>query len=444
MISLVARQSLSVTARILVLAAVAAPSAGAQSLGLPRPRDQQQRQIVSNIRKIQSQEGPYSADLLDPLMALRLSYEEHGDHDLAVVALEETRRVVRANYGLYSVKEARLIWQEIRDEKASGDAEAAWDREQKLLALIRRHPNELGIVPILQGIAEERRDILSRYRAGLLPPAVILGCYYEKQKQLRQPSVESPGQCLGGSRDDVIGSLFAEARSYYEQAIGVMYRNRRYSSPRLRKLEARLIRTSYLSADYIRRRTWSCCLHRNELSTDYHSVRLSPDYVAGERSYRRLASYNAADSVPLRTRVKTFVETADWDLLFSQKAGTARLDSVVKAYQQAYDLLERRNVAQTSIDEIFAPKIPVVLPTFLRNPLVSKKTPQSSGYGDVAFDINKYGWAKHIELLDTTGKVTRAAKKNLVRLIKRSNFRPRVTDGRVADTSRVVVRYFFN
>ena len=47
-----------------------------------------------------------------------------------------------------------------------------------------------------------------------------------------------------------------------------------------------------------------------------------------------------------------------------------------------------------------------------------------------------------VEIIGSTNNVTDAAKKNLVRVIARSTFRPRVTAGRVAEDSPIVVRYY--
>jgi hypothetical protein len=97
-----------------------------------------------------------------------------------------------------------------------------------------------------------------------------------------------------------------------------------------------------------------------------------------------------------------------------------------------------------SIDAVFSPLTPVVIPAFLPNPLVSKETPESTGYIDVAFDVSKYGRSLRVEILDTTTNATNAAKDRLVRLILRSRFRPRVIDGQFGRTPPIVVRYYVN
>ena len=98
--------------------------------------------------------------------------------------------------------------------------------------------------------------------------------------------------------------------------------------------------------------------------------------------------------------------------------------------------------AQTSIDEFFSPKTPVVLPTFEPNPLASNVTQASTGYIDVAFEISRYGDGRRVRILDATTNATDADKRGLVELIEGSRFRPRVADGEFARASPVVLRYY--
>ena len=76
--------------------------------------------------------------------------------------------------------------------------------------------------------------------------------------------------------------------------------------------------------------------------------------------------------------------------------------------------------------------------------MASEHTPESQGFIDVAFEISKYGKSEGVEIIGSTNNATDAAKKNLVRMIDRSTFRPRLTAGRVADNSPIVVRYYLN
>ena len=129
---------------------------------------------------------------------------------------------------------------------------------------------------------------------------------------------------------------------------------------------------------------------------------------------------------------------ADWDLLFAE--GHVSIAPAVEKYEKAYEELKANGAAQEDLEQIFSPKIPVVLPTFLPSPLNSDDA-QQPRYVVVSFEITKYGESRKIEILEAPN-VARAARSDLVKLISRTRFRPAITSGRVADTSPITVRYY--
>jgi hypothetical protein len=135
---------------------------------------------------------------------------------------------------------------------------------------------------------------------------------------------------------------------------------------------------------------------------------------------------------------------ADWDLLYAGDLGSRYVKTARETYEQAYALMTEHRIDQQTIDEIFAPEIPVVLPAFTGNPLVSLETAQSIGYIDISFVVAEDGKSKDIDIVDTMGDVPRVAERELVRTVKFNRFRPRVTDGRFADSDPIVVRYYVN
>jgi tetratricopeptide (TPR) repeat protein len=400
---------------MLMLAAVAASCAAfAQTAYEPSPNEQHLREILDTIEGIQKRDGPASPSLADPLTALALLYQEGEERDLAAAAFSQALHVVRVNHGLYSLEQAPLIRHLIRYEQGRGNPEAAWDLEHDLLALVARHPNDLRVIPILRDIGDARMDTLRRYLAGEFPAEIVLGCYYAVGSV---GHLEQGRKCTSGSRSVLVHAILTDAWENYSDAINVFFQHDLYSSDELRELEAKIIRSTYLYGGRYRR---------------------------GKTSYQRLMAYNTTNSESWLTRVTTGVEATDWDFLYMKSSGTRALDGLLEQYEQAYALLEREGVARTSIERLFSPPVPVVLPTFVPNPLASNETPESVGYIDVAFDIAKYGTSRRIKILDTTTNATDAATDRLVRIIKRSRFRPRVTNGKVADSTPVVMRYYLN
>ncbi|HEU4617596.1 MAG TPA: hypothetical protein VFV10_06115 [Gammaproteobacteria bacterium] len=417
---------LKTAAEMLVLAAAAA-AFGRPPAAFSQPAfGAREQAVVAAIDEEQAQNGPNSKALIAPLTALALLYEEKGDYALSTAATRRALEVVRVNYGLHSLDQAPLLEQAVRNEQARGDAGAAWNLEQELLGLVERHPGDLQTVPILHEIADERMKILGRYYVGDFPPEIVLGCYYGEN-------------CHAGSRGKVIESLLGEAKGYYAKAIDVLLENDRYASEEFRELVDAFLRGSYLYGHY-----------------------LDVGDVLG-----RVLAYESAhsSSVASESRIETLVRIGDWDVLLAgvsnrlmrvqsdddEGGGRAELvqepydyDAVLDVYEQAYARLMSEHAPQASIDAVFAPTIPTVLPTVMPNPLATAPKTESAPYVDVAFEITKYGKSRHVEVRDRTANATRAQERELMRLIRTSTFRPRMVAGRFADSAPVTLRYYFD
>ena len=366
---------------------------------------------------------PSTEDFTDPAgqtMTAALRLEADGAHDLAISVIDEAIQGIRATYGLYSLEQAPWLQRLIANEEARGNPARAWELEQDLLVLVRRHPDDAGTVPVLREIAAKREDILARYVGGDFPEQIILGCYYSPRWGRSRG-----GNCRSGSRGVVVRSLLAEARRHYNDAINIILNQEFEYIDELREIDLALVRTSYRYGHYL------------------------GSYEVGRRSLVRLAAVDAMNSEPLPTRVESLVELVDWDLLFvdgaTRKSRGERNDAVVERYERAYELLEREGTPQAAIDTLFSPALPVVLPTFRPNPLSTVERQRASPrYIDVSFVVSRHGNSDRIEILDTTTNATEPENDRLIELIESSRFRPRSTDGRFADTPPIVVRYYLN
>jgi hypothetical protein len=163
-------------------------------------------------------------------------------------------------------------------------------------------------------------------------------------------------------------------------------------------------------------------------------ARFRGPYYRGRQGLRRLYMYSVVGSSPPLAQATAIVAMADWDLLFSNN-GLA-----VEGYTLAQDMLERAGADGASFAQLFAPALPVVLPSFEPNPLARDETRPATGHIDVEFAITKYGRAREIEIRDAAN-ASDDAQGELVRLLKNGRFRPRLTEGRLPDSSPIVVRY---
>jgi hypothetical protein len=173
---------------LLLLIVAVAPRHGATQ---PAPGDDAEdalARIAERIVAAQASGGPYARELIDPLTSLSVLYQGQGDYALEAAALEQALHVIRANYGLRSLEQAPLIRQRIQNEESVGNYAAAWDLEQALLTLARRHPDDLRAAPIFHEIGDKRTELLTSYLAGDFPPQLVLGCFYEPPTRFPDPN----------------------------------------------------------------------------------------------------------------------------------------------------------------------------------------------------------------------------------------------------------------
>lgn len=459
MVSSAIRQPLkpiAAAAALLVLVALLIPG---RSLALDP--DAEHDQLLQQVQEILSRDGPYSFTLLEPLTGLGLIYQASEDHVLALATLERAVQIVRVNKGLHTLEQVPLVRRLIRLEEARGNDAGAWEREQRLLTLVRRHRDDLRTVPVLREIADKQMAVLGDVLAGKRPPQVVLGCFYQEWPN------RDGANCRAGSRRTVVQGMLAEAQRNYADAIGVILQNGLYGSEELRELELKVLNGVDLlrsinhgsrgypvpmvpaafnasSIEPWRSRMapvaaladWQ--LTEDADAADSHAALRHADlmdpYERGRQSLRRLYEYAAATSSPALLQADAIVQLADWDLLHSRNG------HALDTYAQAYSELEAAGVPAEAIARLFAPPLPVVLPAFKPNPLAADEAKVATGHIDVAFEVTKYGRTRAVEIRDAANATPDEANR-LVALLARNRFRPLATAGQFADATPVVLRY---
>lgn len=451
---------------------------GISSSQSAEPVDEKDR-IAAEIVAAQSQDGARSPALIELLTELGAIYETEGQYALATAALEQARALVRANYGLHTLDQVPLMQQALTNARALGNFALVRALQEELLDLATRNPADLRAAAIHRDAGARQLDVLRRFLAGEAPTEVY-----------------TEGGIYSFLRDDMIRWLISDAQIHYADAAAVILRNRLYASEELRDIERQIVRAS----DVMRQRGRTGTRSRSttiaaapvtmqgnntfsrvsnnrlgrEQSRMYYDPLLdermatltelasrgglqgAPDvlrdapaglsgdgrtngYEVGRDSHRRLIAYDetafgdSADEGALRSRLEAYVQLADWDLLYSQN-GVA-----FDQYARLHGLLASTNVGGALIAELFAPPLPIVLPTFLPNPL---ETPEGSSYVDVSFEITKFGESRRIEVVGKSPGVSSSAQDEVVNVIKNARFRPRAVGGELGRPSPVAVRYY--
>jgi hypothetical protein len=355
--------------------------------------------------------------------------QDGGEPFQSAAVIQRAVDVVHVNQGLHSLDQAPLIGLLIADAEAIGDARAAWDLEQELLSLASRYPDDLRTARILRETADRRIAVLDRYIAGKESPEIKFGCYYHEGSWQGADNVD----CGAGRSDVAQSNLFWEAQTLYSRAIRIL-RLRNEHNPADDDLETLVEDLTQKTYRYCPRRVADPPSGKSR-ETVIMQCNRTPTRVA----LYSLAQWQVENARAWPNGVETLVEIADWDLLYAN--GVIADENALAEYTRVYQLLVGQG-AQESIDRIFSPEVPVVVPGFAPNPLLSGREQRGNEYIDVSFEIDKHGRSHHVRILGTTAGSTRAVEKRLVQFISGSRFRPRVVDGRLADSARVVVRYF--
>ena len=460
------------TQRLLVIAAATAAVCGGLFAQARAPSTEEQ--LRQEIAELQTETGlARPAEVVDPLRALALLYEEDGDYALASATLEEARYVTRVHNGLTSADEALLLRQQVRSEKALGLYDRAWDLEQDMLTIARQHHDDIRMLPIFRELADERLGLIEQVRDSERPPMIYAGCYngeplppydYTRSGQWRDrvPAGDAGGfttpSCYGGINQDLIAKLSREILMYYADAIETILRTGDYASQELRQLETEALRigggrlrVALLGKpggqlDRCSGGTLDAFLAMEIQHSCLDPVLRGQGFVIANvgnpPALIRLMQYEFRSAAPATARANAIARLADW-YIGSAPAERRRftLPQVTYAlYERAYRELEQSGDLEAS-RAMFAPELPVTLPTYEPNPLESAEA-QSARYIDVSFAVTKYGLGERIKILDTSKNATREEKRDLTGLIENTSFRPRMANGKIADEAPVALRYY--
>jgi len=164
--------------------------------------------------------------------------------------------------------------------------------------------------------------------------------------------------------------------------------------------------------------------------------------VGGWASLVRLIAYEVRSGSSAGAIASAVTELADWHLLsvpIGRRQFSESTEVALELYERAYRAFQQDGDVPAST-RIFAPELPVTLPTFAPNPFGAAST-ASSSYIDVSFVVTKHGRGEQVEVLSASENATRGDERDLIRLIESTSFRPRFVDGELADAAPVVLRY---
>lgn len=395
---------------------------------------------LHSIADIELDDGPFAPDLLEQYLALGETHQQEQDHEAALAAFEKADYISRINNGLYSSNQFKIVENMIESHLARGELDEASERQRYLLLLHEQQygANSLELVPALDNMGDWNLSVFNR--------------------QLDLPNTvfalnANPAGGFGGRsmspRAMAFVSLY-QSQMHYWRAINIMLNKERYRDPQLQELEHKLIETSFLSSNrdglmrnpdfYLSQRSThtGTRIRRSQRPT-------SPYYFTGRSAYERLMAYHLmTPGTDAMTIARTLIALADWNLVFDRQG------PAIRGYERAHAFLVANDVPRASIDMLLSPTVPQQLPAFTALPHSREKFGIAKdaevawdGYLDIRFTIGRFGQAGHMEVLATSGEVTKDLQTRLRRMLRSTPFRPRFIDGAPARSDTVQLRYYF-
>jgi tetratricopeptide (TPR) repeat protein len=369
---------------------------------------------LDSLSEEESSNGERSSALIDELMSLAALYEDLGRHTAAIAALEDAINIIRINYGLYSLEQVGAVESLIASRQANGDYDQASAQREYVRELVRRNADDPRVVSILSGLARSEMESAEEL-LGVPPPPQLS---FQQGPPLRDFGVRA-----GLPLRPALAALYA-ARRDYAAALRVAAKTEAGNAGDLFALEDALIDTVYFEVAHPE-------LHR----------RLGGPVVVGALGIG-LFRAKVINSVNFeRTAVdvaKAHIELGDWYLIFS--ANGAALDE----YRAAREVLAQEDTAPEVVEALLSPAIPAVLPVLPADIDDSATTRAHRGYVDAAVELNRYGGARSIEILDASAGTPKAVERRLRGYVNRHRFRPRFVADDLDRSDRFRARFYYD
>ena len=380
------------------------PRALQHSGGLPtgdgeRTLESDLRAYRGMIEELETRGGAYDASLAEPLLGLGRALQRAGDHGAAIRALKRGVHLARINDGLYSERQVALLQAEIASHVALGDYEAADERQRYLY---RVQVRALSAVPrgtaLMQHAQWQRRAFEARLD-------------------------EEPGQRL------------LRMWALYQLALTEIAESEGESSPTLLPPLYGMLRAQYLLTGFVGETTTGQFTTAAPWGDWEEQQRLyrGQSYDRGASVIRAIHDVRRAqDENTLRHTAEALLMLGDWQLWNGK-----RMDAM-ETYAELDQELAAIEGAQALRAAFFAEPQPLPALEGVR------ALPPARGAGEspllLQFGVTDNGRVVDVERLDEHPANDTQAD-DIMRRLRRTLFRPRISDGIAVDTAEVVRAY---
>lgn len=349
------------------------------------------RAYLDNIAAIEQTEGAYALDLTEPLLSAGLALQRYGAHEQAVGMFKRGVHLTRINEGLYSTRQIALLQGEIASHVALGAYEDA----------------------------DERQGYLHRVQSRTLSDTSRGEAYMQYARWQRQAYEAGIGE-------EPVERLLL-MRNLYRLAYAEYLDSEGDESPKLLPPLYGMLRTEYLFTGFVGETT------SQNYRTQVYSSEASQQIAYRGQTYKEgkvvlqtiLDVTTAQPQATLADRAKVGRMLGDWQLWNSRRS------DAFKTYAAIDRELALQEDAQELRQQLFG--LPEPLPTLEGVRALPIPGEEQTGHMLLEFGVNDRGRVQDLVRLDEYPKNDEIAGK-IMRRIRQTLFRPRISDGMPVDT----------
>ena len=358
----------------------------------------QEQSFRKTIAGIESSQGAYGSALSEQLLSLGLALQSQGQHDEAIGLFKRGVHLARINDGLYSSQQIPLLQGQIASHIALGNYAMADERQHYMYRVQVRNKDNVELTTALMQQANWQHNA---YRLG-----------------------------LGSQGYTRIMNMW----DLYRLALNDIISREGDTSPRLLPPLHGMLQAQYLISDY----NWEDQSHN------------SGDDLGARQDLNRFMAYRAQSfqkgsavitaihDIELQREGEQSVAAAqalvmlgDWQLWHEKR------DTAWRTYQGAMVELAERDDAQVQIDHLFGE--PVALPDVAGVRQLPPTVDTAEANILLEFGVNERGRVINLERLGENDTDSRDHKGyRLMRLLRKTKFRPRFEAGQPVETEKIV------
>ncbi|MEX0738301.1 MAG: tetratricopeptide repeat protein [Pseudohongiella sp.] len=399
--------------------------------------------LRESIQALEGRGDTWHPQIAESVLSLARHVQEAGDHPEAIALLERAVHVSRVNHGLFSLEQVSALEMQI-DSHLALDQWAEADGLRQYLFYVHSRAlddNDPALIPALEAYAQWNIRAFWQ-RLGELPASRLVDAYHLYSVALS--IIDQDAELTEQSREDMLERLAYLA--------WLMARTDAQGRQHAQHTNIRLVDDNWV--DQVTGRRYRN--HNNPFLQGEYAL----DQIVEMRA-QRLAAADAAGVTDearddlLVAHTNAILDLADWYLLFERR--NASIDVYERAWASLQDedkaLRDRVFDRVVMLPRFETTRQPDADPVPYREPVTTVADVPPVGTASVdedapgvpyvvmEFDINQYGRAINVDIVDSWPKEDFGMQRRLIGALRDSRMRPIMRDGSASRVEDLVYRF---